>query len=217
MRNPFSGWDGSRGKSEGGRDRVLRHSSGWKELLRYLQTNESLRVLDIGPTSSTNINLVTGLGHSIYMANLVEDAAKPEWMSTPAPGEAPAFEVERFLASNFSFSGRMFDVVIFWDTLDYLPTALVTPMLTELKRSMRPGGLLLAFFHSKASATSAAVDTRFHRYHLTPDDTVEMKVAGQYPLRNIFNNRQIENFLQGFGSFRFFLAKDSLREVIAVR
>ena len=123
MRNLFSGGDGSRGKREGGRDRILGIRADGRSCFSFLQTNESLRVLDIGPTSSTNINLVTGLGHSIYMANLVEDAAKPEWMSTPSPGDAPAFEVERFLASNFSFSGRMFDVVIFWDTLDYLPTS----------------------------------------------------------------------------------------------
>ncbi len=216
MRNLFGG-DRSRGHGEGGGDRASRHSSGWKELLKHLQTNESLRVLDIGPTSPTNINFITGLGHSIYMANLVEDAAKPEWMSVAVPGEAPGFDVDRFLASNFSFSGRTFDVVVFWDTLDYLPANLVAPMLARLRESMQPGGLLLAFFHSKSSAATPAVDTRFYRYHLTPNDAVEMKSAGNYPLRNIYNNRQIENLLQGFGSFRFFLAKDNLREVIATR
>ncbi len=217
MRNLFGGGDRSRGKREGGGDRMSRHSSGWKELLKHLQTHESLRVLDIGPTSPTNINFVTELGHSIYMANLVEDASKPEWISPAVSGEAPVFDVDRFLTSNFSFSGRTFDVVIFWDTLDYLPAALVTPMLARLKDSMRPGGLLLSFFHSKSSATAPAVDTKFYRYHLTPNDVVEMRSAGDYPVRNIYNNRQIENLLQGFGSFRFFLAKDNLREVLAVR
>ena len=196
---------------------MSRHSSGWKELLKHLQTNESLRVLDIGPTSSTNINFITGLGHSIYMANLVEDAAKPEWMSAPAPGEAPIFDVERFLGANLNFSGRTFDVVIFWDTLDYLPASLVAPLLAQLEQAMRPGGLLLAFFHSKSGSGSAPVDTAFYRYHLTDNDTVDMRPAGNYPVRNIYNNRQIENLLQAFGSFRFFLAKDNLREVIAVR
>lgn len=217
MRKFFGGGDRSRGGRAGGGDRVTRHSSGWKELQKHLQTNESLRVLDIGPTSSTNINFVTGLGHSIYMSNLVEDAAKPEWMSTTVPGETPVFDVDRFLAANFNFEGRTFDVVIFWDTLDYLPGSLVTPLLAKLHQAMHPGGLLLAFFHSKTNTTAAPVDTAFYRYHLTADDTVEKKHAGNHPLKNIYNNRQIENLLQGFGSFRFFLAKDNLREVIAVR
>ena len=59
--------------------------NGKKQLQKHLKSRESLRVLDIGPTSSTNINYVTSLGHSIYMANLVEEAAKPEW-STPGEG-----------------------------------------------------------------------------------------------------------------------------------
>lgn len=215
MRKLFGGGDKS--GSEGSGERISRHSSGWKELLKHLQTNESLRVLDIGPTSSTNINFVTGLGHSIYMSNLVEDATKPEWMAAPAPGEAQVFDVTRFLAANFNFSGRTFDVVILWDTLDYLPESLVTPLVTQLKQAMGAGGLLLAFFHSKTTTSAAPVDNRFYRYHLTANDTVDKKLAGNHPLRNIYNNRQIENLLHGFGSFRFFLAKDNLREVIAVR
>ena len=216
MRKLFSSDRTGRGRESGG-DRASRHSSGWNELLKHLQTNESLRVLDIGPTSSTNINFITGLGHSIYMANLVEEAARPEWMSSPAQGEAPAFDVDRFLATNLSFSGRNFDVVIFWDSLDYLPESLVAPLLVRLQQVMPSGGRLLAFFHSKTSTSGAPANTAFYRYHLTATDMVEMRPAGTYPLRNIYNNRQIENLLRAFGSFRFFLAKDNLREVIAVR
>ena len=216
MRKIFGGGGRSAEERAAGEGRS-RHSSGWRELLKHLQTNESLRVLDIGPTSSTNINFVTGLGHSIYMANLVEDAAKPEWMAAASPGDTPVFDVDRFLQTNLNFSGRTFDVVIFWDTLDYLPERLVAPLLGRLQESMRPGGLLLAFFHSKSAAASSSHDVAFYRYHLTGEDVVGMRPAGDYPLRNIYNNRQIENLLQAFGSFRFFLAKDNLREVLAVR
>lgn len=217
MRKLFGGGGRSGSGREGSGDRISRHSSGWKELLKHLQTNESLRVLDIGPTSSTNINFITGLGHSIYMSNLVEDAGKPEWMTAPLPGEAAMFDVNRFLGSSLNFSGRTFDVVILWDTLDYLPETLVSPLLAQLKQAMPPGGLLLAFFHSKNNTTAAPVDTAFYRYHLTANETVDKKLAGNHPLRNIYNNRQVENLLQGFGGFRFFLAKDNLREVLAVR
>src|SRR3982074_3360792 len=85
MRNLFGGGGSttpSRGNDAG---RVPRPSSGWKELLKHLRGQESLRILDIGPTSSTNINYITNLGHSIYMANVVEEASKPEWL---IPGEA---------------------------------------------------------------------------------------------------------------------------------
>src|ERR1700751_5809013 len=102
MRRIFGSSEGA-GTSRGAdATRVPRHSSGWKDMLKHLRSEESLRVLDIGPTSSTNINYITGLGHSIYMANLVEEAAKPEWQVASENGE-PTFDVERFLSVNLNF------------------------------------------------------------------------------------------------------------------
>jgi SAM-dependent methyltransferase len=199
----------SRGSASG---RVPRHSSGWNELLKHLRSQDSLRILDIGPTSSTNINYITDLGHSIYMANLVEEASKPEWRTASAEGGEPVFDVDRFLEANLNFSGRVFDVVIFWDTADYLPEPLVAPVLSRLHKVLQPGGLMLAFFHQ-----ASAPETHFCRYHLTDTDVVEMQKAGNFPIVNIYNNRKIENMLSEYANFRFFLAKDSLREVIITR
>jgi hypothetical protein len=212
MRNLFKGEGTGSAKGDNG-GRVPRHSSGWKELLKHLRGTESLRILDIGPTSSTNINYITSLGHSVYMANLVEEAAKPEWIVPAKDGEPEHFDVERFVTTNLSFSGRIFDVVIFWDTADYLPEALLAPLFSRLHQVMHPGGMMLAFFHAKATGP----DTAFHRYHLTDTDVVDMQQAGNFPLIGVYNNRQIEKYLAEFASFRFFLAKDNLREVIAMR
>jgi hypothetical protein len=211
MRSLFGGSDSA---STRGTDaaRVPRHSSGWKELLKHLRTQESLRILDIGPTSSTNINYITSLGHSIYMANLVEEAAKPEWIIPGEAGEQPTYDVDRFLANNLNFSGRNFDVVILWDTADYLPEPLLAPVFSRIHQVMESGGLMLAFFH-------ATIDpgTSFCRYHLTDNEFVEMQKAGNYPLLQIYSNRKIENMLSEYSNYRFFLAKDNLREVIVTR
>ena len=126
---------GGKDKAGGGgaaHERVPRYSSGWGQLLERMRGEESLRVLDIGPTSSTNINFVTALGHSIYLANLVEDAAKPEWMIPQEDGSPGRFDVEGFLAAHLNFSGRGFDVVLFWDTADYLPQELLGPTLERI-------------------------------------------------------------------------------------
>jgi cyclopropane fatty-acyl-phospholipid synthase-like methyltransferase len=211
MRSIFSG-GAATGTSRGAdAARVPRHSSGWKEMLKHLHTEESLRVLDIGPTSSTNINYITSLGHSIYMANLVEEAAKPEWSVTSEDG-GNKFDVDRFLASNLNFTGRNFDIVLLWDTADYLPEALVGPVFSRIHKVMEPGGLMLAFFHATTDS-----GTSFCRYHLTDTDVVEMQRAGSYPVEHIYSNRKVENLLSDFSSYRFFLAKDSLREVIITR
>jgi SAM-dependent methyltransferase len=212
MRSLFGG-SHSTGNARGqDNSRVPRHSSGWNELLKHLRTEDSLRVLDIGPTSSTNINYITSLGHSIYMANVVEEASKPEWLIPAVEGGEPTFDVDRFLESNLNFSGRMFDVVILWDTADYLPEPLLVPVFSRIHQVLQPGGLMLAFFHATTSP-----DTTFCRYHLTDTDAVEMQRAGNYPLLQISSNRKIENMLSAFSNYRFFLAKDSLREVIITR
>lgn len=211
MRHIFGSSESGTHKGADG-NRIPRHSSGWKELLKHLRSQESLRVLDIGPTSSTNINYITSLGHSIYMANVVEEAAKPEWI-IPANGDEPAsFNVEKFLESNLNFSGRMFDVVILWDTADYLPESLIAPVFQRIHDVLQPGGLMLAFFHA-----TGAQDTAFCRYHLTDTEVVEIQRAGNYPMLHSYSNRAIENLLRDFASYRFFLAKDSLREVIITR
>jgi hypothetical protein len=212
MRSLFGGNDSTSSTRGTDTSRVPRHSSGWKDLLKHLKTEESQRVLDIGPTSSTNINYITSLGHSIYMANLVEEAAKPEWLIPGEGGEAAGFDVDGFLASNLNFSGRTFDVVILWDTADYLPETLLVPVFSRIHQVMEPGGLMLAFFHA-----TAGPENSFCRYHLTDTDVVEMQKAGNYPLLNVYSNRKIENMLKDFSTYRFFLAKDSLREVIITR
>jgi SAM-dependent methyltransferase len=212
MRNLFGSGESTSNPRGGDSGRVPRHSSGWNELMKYLRTQESLRILDIGPTSSTNINYITSLGHSIYMANVVEEASKPEWLISGEAGDESRFDVDRFLESNLNFSDRKFDVVILWDTADYLPESLVAPVLSRVHHVLRPGGLMLAFFHQTSSP-----DTVFCRYHLTDTDVIEMQRAGNYPLLNVYNNRKIENMLSAFSNYRFFLAKDSLREVIITR
>jgi hypothetical protein len=211
MRSLFGGSDSTSTRAADA-TRVPRHSSGWKDLLKYLRTQEALRILDIGPTSSTNINYITSLGHSIYMANLVEEAAKPEWIIPGEAGEPPTYDVDGFLASNLNFSGRNFDVVILWDTADYLPEPLLAPVFSRIHQVMEPGGLMLAFFHATIDPASY-----FCRYHLTDTEFVDMQKAGSYPLLRVYSNRKIENMLSEFSNYRFFLAKDNLREVIITR
>ncbi|HEY4381101.1 MAG TPA: SAM-dependent methyltransferase [Acidobacteriaceae bacterium] len=213
---------GGKDKAGGGAaasERISRHSSGWGQLLERMRNEESLRVLDIGPTSSTNINFITALGHSIYLANLAEDAAKRDWIIPDADGGPGRFDVERFLAAQLNFSGRGFDIVLFWDTADFVPEELLAPVLDRLHEVMAPGGQMLAMFHSPPNAASlgSAPKTDFCRYHLTDANKVDVQRAGDYPLLNTYTNRQIEKLLAPFKSYHFFLGKDNVREVVVVR
>jgi hypothetical protein len=214
----FGGKSGGGQKQETGR--TQRHSSGWAALHKYLKSQESLRILDVGPTSAGNINFVTHLGHSIYMANLVDEAAKPEWVRATPPGEAAPdadspekYDIAGFLKQNLDFSGRHFDVVALWDTIDYLPKPFVAAVVDRLYEVMEPGGQLLGFFHSKTPVDEAP----FSRYHLTETDQVDLQRVGGHPMLHSYSNRQVEQLFQSFSAHKFFLAKDALREVIVTR
>ncbi|MHB1021031.1 MAG: methyltransferase domain-containing protein [Acidobacteriaceae bacterium] len=193
--------------------RIPRYSSGWGNMLRYFKEQPHLRILDIGPTSPNNINYLTNLGHSIYMADLVEEAAQPKWQVPQAEGEPDAFDVEGFIAENMDFAGRSFDAVLLWDALDYLPESLVAPLIARLQEVTHPGALLLGFFHARAEGP----ECNYYRYHLTDESTVQMQQSGDYKVLRIYNNRSIERLFADFSSYKFFLAKDNVREVIVTR
>lgn len=202
----FGGGD-SRGSGPKPTPRIPRVSSGWAQLMKSLRDQEGLRILDIGSTSSSNINFLTELGHSVYMANLVEDAADPKWRSADPEG---AFSSAEFIASNLEFGDRLFDVVLFWDTADYFPPELRSAVVERLHAVMVPGGQLLAFFHIKP-------ESGLQRFHLRDDGQVDAQAVGSGEVKEVLSNRQIEQLFHDFASYRFFLAKDNLREVLVTR
>lgn len=195
-----------------------RPSRGWGEVLNFLRSDpaKSLRVLDFGTTSPVNINLLTSLGHSVYMANIVGDAQRPEYLKTPgdsARGKAAEYDAERFKEANLDFSGRDFDIILLWDTADYLPVPLVPVLFERLREVTRPEGRILGFFHGKADGENIG----YARYQLTEGPELRIIGSEAIPIRQTLQNRQIERYLEGFGTIRFFQGTDNIREVLAAR
>jgi hypothetical protein len=192
---------------------VPRHSGGWAALRKRLQAEPGLRAIDVGYTSPSNINYLTGLGHSVYLADLVHDAYTGNWQSGTDEDGKPVWNVEGFLEQTLKFSGRTFDVVLLWTALDYLPEPLVAPVVAHLFSAMNPGGQILAFFHTRTQGE----ETVHCRFHLTAGDDVEVQLAEPFPIQRAFTNRSIERLFAGWSGQKQFLAKDSISEVIMTR
>ena len=190
-----------------------RHSGGWASLRKRLQAEPGLRVIDIGYTSPTNINYLTSLGHSVFMADLVHEAVKGDWQKGTDKEGNPVWNVEGFLESSFNFGTRTFDIVLLWTALDYLPEPFVVPVVEHLYANMNSGGSVLSFFHMKTEGPNTA----YCRFHLTESDQVEMQQGESFPLHRAFTNRSIERLFSGWSGHRQFLAKDGLSEVIMTR
>jgi hypothetical protein len=169
--------------------------------------------MDIGYTSPSNINYLTSLGHSVFLADVVHDACTGSWQTGDGPDGKPAWNVEGFLSQSLNFSGRTFDVILLWTALDYLPEALVEPVVERLFEATNPDGQVLAFFHTRTHGE----ETAHCRFHVTDGDDVEVQLAHPFPIQRAFTNRSIERLFAVWSGYRQFLAKDSVSEVIITR
>jgi SAM-dependent methyltransferase len=192
--------------------KVVRRSSGLAELNKLISGREEMTVLDLGPTSPPNIRYLTERGHSFYNEDVLLSSFDPAYAIKDDKGNS-AVNVEKFLSENLKHKSEQFDLVLAWDVPDYLPEPIVKPLVDKLAASMRPGGVLLAFFHTR----DAGPDAPYYRYHLAGTDSLELQRGPQFRLQRVFNNRHIENLFREFASIKFFLARDNVREVLVVR
>lgn len=199
--------------STGSGPRIPRHSGGWMALHKRLREESGLRVVDTGATSPNNINYLTSLGHSIFLADPIHDALTGDWQKGTDEDGKPIWDVDAYLDQTFNFSGRLFDVVLLWTTLDYLPEPLVVPVVDRLFSAMNSGGQVLAFFHMRDKGE----ETAYCRFHVTDTDNVEMQFGSTYSIHRAFTNRSIERLFSAWSGFRQFLAKDSVSEVLITR
>jgi len=218
-------------KSVKSTQRLTRRSSGLAELARVLQSEEPVCVLDIGSTSAGNIRYLTERGHKIYSEDLLEASTDPSLAIKDEHGQW-VLDSKRFVAENLVYSASQFDIVLCWNVADYLDESLVKPVVARLWSTIKPGGMLLAFFHTR----EAGPDAPCYRYHIADKDTLEMQhiearrdlrkgptgathtsIQKSFRLQRVFNNRHIENLFRDFSSIKFFLTRDNIREVLVVR
>ena len=193
--------------------RISRRSTGFQEFIRAIAAPEGQRILDLGPTSPANLSFVTGLGHRAYNEDVLLESHDPGLLIASPDGKQKLIDVERFMADNLDHEKELFDAVLLWDVPDYLDESLVKPVIERIHKVTKPGGLLLGFFHTR----DAGPDASYYRYHIADKQTLEMQRGPQFRLQRVFNNRHIENLFHDFGSIKFFLGRDNIREVLVVR
>src|SRR5439155_25889182 len=108
-------------------------------------------------------------GHTIYSEDLLTASTDPALLSKDEQGNV-VLDGKRFLEENLVYPAAQFDVVLCWNLADYLDESLVKPVMGRLWSVLKPGGMLLAFFHTK----EAGPDAPYYRYHITGTDVLEM-------------------------------------------
>ena len=193
-------------------ERVLRRSTGFNEFIKGIAREQGLKVLDLGSTSPANITFMTGLGHGFHQGDILRHANDNSLILSNGE-EGTIYDIDRFLRENLDFPREDFDAVMFWDVADFLPEPLVKPLVERIHYAMKPGGTMLAFFHTK----DAGPEAPFYRYNIVAKDTLELQPVRGYRLRRVYQNRQVEGLFRDYASVKFFLGRDNIREMLVIR
>lgn len=188
-----------------------RNSNGLNQFFLSIQDRENLSLLDFCGASQANVTFITNLGHRIYTEDVLRSiddvfGSDPDMQSNPV-------RVEMFLNQVLDFPDEHFDGVLVWDVLQFLSPSAAQATVDRLRRILRPHAYILAFFNANEKVPAVPEFT----YRISDQKTLLLTQRGIRPPAQFFNNRNIERLFQKYNSVKFFLTRNSLREVIVRR
>lgn len=164
-------------------------------------------LLDLGPVVGTN---VTFFGEEVGCKILVEDLSKDiDRHVTEGKLEA----LPAFFDARFPQEAETIDGILCWDIFDYMDRPSAERLARQLKRVLRPDGVLLAFFSTAASRSSGRPT---YTKHVVVDRThlQYRPYAGARPKQPPLLNRDIQRLFEPLRITQNLLLKTNLREVL---
>jgi len=119
---------------------------------------------------------------------------------------------QQFLDENLNFPPGQFDGALVWDALQFLSPTLLQAVVDRLRDVLRPRSSMLAFFSADEKAERVPL---FH-YRISDEKTLLLTPRGTRRRGQFFNNRGLEKLFHD-QTVKFFLTRDSLREIIVRR
>jgi hypothetical protein len=196
-----------------GRDVYSRHSNGLEQFFSHIQGESGLRLLDFSGASQANVGFITNLGFKLYSEDLLQALDLAFAGGDYYDNQSQPDRIDKFLDQSLNFPNDHFDGVLVWDAFEFLAPPLLKSAIDRLRRIVRPGSYLLAMFHAEERSGQIPV----YSYRISDGKTLLLASRGMRQPAQFFNNRAVENLFQGFESVKFFLTRDSLREVIVKR
>lgn len=198
----------------------IRTSNGLKDFLWLLSDVENGRLLDLGCVSQATLNFFIERGFRVTTDDFVrswkdfraaeEEKQRIEEQSDFYEPFSPDQIAARFLEHSLQYPEEAFNAVLLWDIFDHLEAELLPKITERLYEIMRPGGAVLAIFHSKPD--------HFYRYRIVDNQTIETIPIGSTVSHNhAFKNSEILELFKRFRSAKTFVGRDQLREGLFIR
>jgi hypothetical protein len=200
---------------------ATRVSNGLKEFLWNLDGLGRGTLLDMGPAWQTTLNFFIERGFRVTSDDILRDweefraielaPSKKELTAEEYAERTPEALAKKFLTSNLQYAPGSFDALLLWDSLDYLEPALVKPLVAHLTEILRPGGAVLAMFHSKKPEI-------FQRYRVMDTSTLQvLSTKSILPAQKPLQNREIQELFGRFRTVKSFVGRDQLRENLFIK
>jgi len=200
---------------------IARISNSLKEFLWLLSDAPHCRVLDLGPVWQSTVSFFVDKGYRVSTEDLLRTwkdflTAEEERLRTAPVGVegekiSQAMLAEKFLEGALRYPEESFHGVLAWDLLDYFDAEVVPRLMERLFHILRPGGALLALFHSRPAE-------RFHRYRILDSQQVELLAAPTLAVHaHVFQNREILDLFGKFRSSKTFVGRDQVREALFLK
>lgn len=200
---------------------ATRVSNGLKEFLWNLDGLGRGTLLDMGPAWQTTLNFFIERGFRVTSDDILRDweefratelaPSKKALTAEEYAERTPEALAKKFLASNLQYAPGSFDALLLWDSLDYLEPALVKPLVAHLSEILRPGGAVLAMFHSKKPEI-------FQRYRVMDTSTLQvLSTKAILPAQKPLQNREIQELFGRFRTVKSFVGRDQLRENLFIK
>ncbi len=218
---PAGGYVSAPGPRNSGAQRDLRVSNGLKEFLWHLDGLGRGSLLDLGPAWQTTISFFVERGFKVYAEDVLrawkdflaaeEDRLRRVTLGSDPGDLTPESRAVRFLEANLQYPAGSFDAMLLWDLLDYLEPALAKRTVAHLTELIRPGGVLLAMFHSKKPEG-------FNRYRVVDTQTLQiLPTQILCPAQRVYQNREIQDLFRLHRTSKSFVGRDQLREVLFLK
>src|ERR1700722_17323384 len=199
----------------------VRISNGLKEFLWLLDGNSQGRILDLGAVFQTTVMFFIERGYRLSTEDMMRSwkeflISEEESMRSMKVGNEGARVSQgmlagKFLDSNLQYPEDNFHGVLAWDLFDYLDAELLPRVMERLYTVLRPGGAVLASFHSKTPE-------RFNRYKIVDGQNIELIPSPTLAVHSrIFQNREILDIFGKFRSSKTFVGRDQVREALFLK
>jgi hypothetical protein len=191
----------------------MRTSPALQQFVRSLDTNRDLRLLDLGGANAANIQFMTQLGTRLYSEDFFATLEDCFGDGDYYENQRDQARVDSFLIQTFSEQRGPFDGALVWDCLQFLRPSLLEKTIDHLHRILEPGAHLIAYFYADDRGQSIP---QFH-FKIHDEQSLVIEQRSEMPPGQAFSNRNIERLFEDFASVKFFLSRDSIREVLVRR